>query len=73
MPCTCSGPTFGKKVGILISEAKVMTTSSELGTRCIEALRMFPEPQAGSRTRMLPISSAKRLRRPLRALFSLVS
>jgi hypothetical protein len=46
MPCACSGLTFGKKVGILISEAKVRTSSSELGTRCIETLRMFPEPQA---------------------------
>jgi hypothetical protein len=73
MPCTCSGPPFGKKVGILISEAKVMTSSSELGSRCIETLRMFPEPQAESRTRMLAISSAKRLSRPLRALFSLVA
>ena len=73
MPCTCSGPTFGKKVGILISEARVMTSSCELGSRCIETLRMFPEPQAGSRTRMLAVSSAKRLRRPLRALFNLVS
>ena len=66
-------PYLREEVGILISEAKVMTSSSELGTRCIETLRMFPEPQAGSRTRMLAISSAKRLRRPLRALFSLVS
>ena len=47
MPCTCSGPTCGKKVGILISEAKVMTSSSELGSRCIETLRKFPKPQAG--------------------------
>jgi hypothetical protein len=38
---------------------------------CIESLRKFPEPQAGSSTRTLAISSAKRLRRRLRSLFIL--
>jgi hypothetical protein len=38
---------------------------------CIESLRKFPEPQAGSRTRTDAISSAKRLRRRLRSLFIL--
>jgi hypothetical protein len=45
----------------------------EFSRFCIETLRKFPEPQAGSSTQTLAIFSAKRLRRPLRALFSLVA
>jgi hypothetical protein len=70
---TCSGPTLGKKVGSPTSAAKVMTSRSELRSCCIETLRMFPEPQAESSTRTLAICSAKRLRRPLSALFSLIA
>ena len=43
--------TLGKKVGSPTSAAKVMTSRSELGSRCIETLRKFPEPQAGQAPR----------------------
>src|ERR671920_1867650 len=47
MPCTCSGPTLGKKEDSPTSAVK-MIFRYELRSRCIESPRKFPEPQAGS-------------------------
>jgi hypothetical protein len=59
-------------VGSPTSAAKEMTSRSEPRSFCIETLKKFPEPQAGSSTRPLAISSTKRLRRSLRAESAIV-
>jgi hypothetical protein len=45
----------------------------EFNRFCIETLRKFPEPQAGSSTLTPAISSTERLRRLLRPLFILLA